>query len=135
MDEQDIQPTKRIITSKEELVSASPVDARQGYDPRIVPPGDLPDEIAHFHLYNFFDFNNDDKASDMKNDKLKVIREWAVKRGKTNDPMDMLSTLRGQETRMSVPPYGISRLHHLYQYAKLSLQADRLEEERESYLR
>lgn len=130
---QDVKPT-RIIVNKADLSPDSPA-VREGYDSRIIPPNDLPDEVAHFYLFDFFNFSTDDKHDEVAMNKLRVIHDWGRKRAGSHDVLSIIQALRSQETRLGTPELGTNRLTNLYRFAKISLIVDDLEAERDSYLR
>jgi hypothetical protein len=123
-----IKPSKIII--KPEQLSDS-ADGRVGYDPRIIAPSDLPDNLGYFKLLDYFRFNYDDRNDTEKSNKLRKIYEWATRKSDTTEYADLVHTLRSLETRLGYPRYGTT-FEQVYNYANLDLQIESLLKERET---
>jgi hypothetical protein len=101
------------------------------YDSRIFPPDQLPDEISHYALYNFFNFESEDKRNETKNKKLQLINRHIKEHTHTNDHIENIRFLNHLETKLGIPPMGTNRLEHIYRWCKISSQIQDLENERE----
>ncbi len=127
----EIKPSK-IVVSVEQLKNPQ---VASGYDSRIIPPADLPEEFVHLSLFSFFDMSRDEKFDTDNLEKLRLIREWSLQDTNSIRIDDMIRSLHSIETRMGIPPMGVTRLEHMHQFVTLDLEAQRLLAERDSYLK
>lgn len=126
-----IQPTKVVKPSKpQETSDPDTKEARTEYDSRLYSAVSLDNEVMHYGLFSYFDFDNDDKQSNRKNEKLKTIYKWSKDRAKSDDISEVIRHLHDLDLKLGIPSLGVSRLNHYYQYIKIENQIEEKTQER-----
>lgn len=95
--------------------------------PSEITPGEAP-SIAKIKLEGFFG-NNSLSQQDQQN----IGELVRILDGDNKDPVDFLWEINQIEGRIGMPPLGVSRIQHLYNYVRLSSQINKLEKERAAY--
>lgn len=88
--------------------------------------GDLDTPIAmlspYFHLNPAYDIATPER------EKLNFIYNWSVKNIESQNKTDIKLFLTRIESKLGAPPMGVSRLQHIYNYAKLHNYYQQLKE-------
>ncbi len=130
----DIKPTKIVkpVTSDSPSDSAQIDSAasRSGWDSRLNPDQTLVEQFKHYPLIRFFGLDEDEKADDNINEKIKAVYKWSFAKHHQDDPNVIMKTIRFLEMEMGLPPLGTSRLDHVHGLIEIENKMTDLENER-----